>query len=952
MDKNKYYFWISFLYHLPPKRTYMSEYQSEAEIEAELYEHFKHYIQDNDTPFEEPTLQQTTNSGKRSDIYIKSLTKESVVIEVKSDDDDKYLLDEENIKQARNYAEEYGHSTFILTNSKDLFLFDYDDEYDISEIDNYYLNLRKYNFKEIPSKVLAAVEELYENGKLPEQKEKEQIIGILRTFHSHTYPTYKKLIEQEYAKNREFKNKFDTWVEKNDYTGLDKDEQIDVLAKQHTYALTNRLLFYKVLRDNNIGEEHGVILDEIDIQGESRGLQNKVEAQFNKVTENINYEPIFNIEDDIFELIPHSKRTDKDFKQLLKNFRQFNLTDVEEDLIGELYEELIPSSERKKLGQFYTPAPIAETITKWTLSTHSVDDNKMPRVLDPACGSRTFPVEVYKELENKYDSPHQDIIDNISVCDINRFPLHLTGINLTSQNITESTNHIDSTHGSFFDYPEPEEKGKFDAVVGNPPYINSKRIPNKDAFREHLKQYNPDGNKVPEYHSGTKEISKRSDAFVYFVTNAMRYLKDGGRLGFIIPSVWMDTKYGVDFRQFLFDNTKIKSVISFSSRVFEDADVNSCILLLEKCSVDSERNNNTVDFINVNKSIHPDDLVSAIEFQTDINGSYNYESLDSYNVYTTKQNKLKKKFKWSQLLNTPENLINLFESENVSRLGEFADVSSGIKTGGLTFFCPSEEEINSFGIEDKFLEVCASKGKHITKNTTAKQELDEYIINIQWFVEKYDIGSITELKDKLEELSYTGILRYIEYGEEQEYHTNNTMKRRDIWCELDGITKPDIIHRKMMGGSIQQTLNNDNIVVTNNYYCINIDEYNDKMIYSILNSYSYNIIIELYSQKSTGSSIELQARTVRNIPFLNLDALSEEQEERLEESYENILNDEYQGIADEVVLELLGMEDELSVDELESIQKALVKARVEGVEPEVLLDKGTNEEAGAFDEFV
>ena len=66
----------------------------------------------------------------------------------------------------------------------------------------------------------------------------------------------------------------------------------------------------------------------------------------------------------------------------------------------------------------------------------------------------------------------------------------------------------------------------------------------------------------------------------------------------------------------------------------------------------------------------------------------------------------------------------------------------------------------------------------------------------------------------------------------------------------------------------------------------------------------------------------------------------------------NILNDDYRGIADEVILELLGMENEISVEELETIQNALVKSRIEGIEPDVLLNKGVYKEAGAFKEFV
>lgn len=66
----------------------MLEYNNESEIEAEFYNHFKEYIQNNDVPFEKPTLQKHTESGKISDIYIQSVLKQGLVIELKYDGTD------------------------------------------------------------------------------------------------------------------------------------------------------------------------------------------------------------------------------------------------------------------------------------------------------------------------------------------------------------------------------------------------------------------------------------------------------------------------------------------------------------------------------------------------------------------------------------------------------------------------------------------------------------------------------------------------------------------------------------------------------------------------------------------------------------------------------------------------------------------------------------------------
>jgi type I restriction-modification system DNA methylase subunit len=74
------------------------------------------------------------------------------------------------------------------------------------------------------------------------------------------------------------------------------------------------------------------------------------------------------------------------------------------DIVGFIYEDLIPGEERHQLGQFYTPKPIAELIVKWCV--RSPDD----RVLDPGCGSGTFLVEAYKRLaELKLKKPWSEV---------------------------------------------------------------------------------------------------------------------------------------------------------------------------------------------------------------------------------------------------------------------------------------------------------------------------------------------------------------------------------------------------------------------------------------------------------------------------------------------------------------------------------------------------------------
>jgi len=62
------------------------------------------------------------------------------------------------------------------------------------------------------------------------------------------------------------------------------------------------------------------------------------------------------------------------------------------DVLGRLYEELVPQEERRRLGEFYTPKPIAEFMVAWAVR------GKNAEVLDPGVGSGTFLVEAVRRL--------------------------------------------------------------------------------------------------------------------------------------------------------------------------------------------------------------------------------------------------------------------------------------------------------------------------------------------------------------------------------------------------------------------------------------------------------------------------------------------------------------------------------------------------------------------------
>jgi tRNA1(Val) A37 N6-methylase TrmN6 len=95
---------------------------------------------------------------------------------------------------------------------------------------------------------------------------------------------------------------------------------------------------------------------------------------------------------------------------------------------------------------------------------------------------------------------------------------------------------------------------KFDFVVGNPPYV---RIQNLKEARE---LYNID------YYETRHQ---NYDIYVLFLERGLKWLKEGGKLGFICPSRFTSTEYGVKLREFLAKNYLIEQIIDFKILIEE-----------------------------------------------------------------------------------------------------------------------------------------------------------------------------------------------------------------------------------------------------------------------------------------------------------------------------------------------------------------------------------------------
>ena len=122
-------------------------------------------------------------------------------------------------------------------------------------------------------------------------------------------------------------------------------------------------------------------------------------------------------------------------------------------------------------------------------------------------------------------------------------------------------------HTWFRDVFEREDKGGFDIVIGNPPYIQLQANGSLLATRY--------------AEAGYTTFDKRGDIYSLFYELARRLLAPGGHFCYITSNKWMRAAYGAATRRFLAaEDTDVLQLLDFAgTRIFENATVDVNILL-------------------------------------------------------------------------------------------------------------------------------------------------------------------------------------------------------------------------------------------------------------------------------------------------------------------------------------------------------------------------------------
>lgn len=112
------------------------------------------------------------------------------------------------------------------------------------------------------------------------------------------------------------------------------------------------------------------------------------------------------------------------------------------------------------------------------------------------------------------------------------------------------------------EFPEVFEKGGFDIVIGNPPYVTR-------GLTHEIKDYINNNFQTAEY---------QVDLYVSFMEKAVLITKNGGYNSFIVPNSWLKNLRMSKCREFMLNALNLLSIVR-TNNVFEDASVDTLIYI-------------------------------------------------------------------------------------------------------------------------------------------------------------------------------------------------------------------------------------------------------------------------------------------------------------------------------------------------------------------------------------
>ncbi|MCU8009940.1 N-6 DNA methylase [Shewanella sp. SM87] len=401
----------------------------------------------------------------------------------------------------------------------------------------------------------------------------------------------------------------------------------------------------------------------------------------------------------------------------------------------------VEQTSQKLRGGYYTPQNLADYVTQWVLSTNPAT------ILEPSCGDGVF----VQALANN------DCDKNIN---LSCFELFDTEASKALERCKlNSLSNASVTEGDFLVWANEQikkQKSIFDGVLGNPPFIRYQFL--EKNFQEQAQLV---------FEQLGLKFTKHTNAWVPFLLSSLALLKQGGRMGMVIPSEISHVMHAQSLRSYL-GRVCSKIVIIDPKEIWFEGTLQGAVIILAEKKKDISVASQGVGIVSVSGyDFLQDDPNVLFDAAVGING----ETVQG---------------KWTKAtldIDELQLIKKIIAHPNVRQFKDIAKVDVGIVTGANKYFLVDNETVESYELE-RFAYPMFGRSQHCPGIVYDKyQHLEN---------QKQGLPTNFLYIDKEYENLSERVKDYIELGEAEEYHKRYKCRIRKPWFKVPSVYSTEI----------------------------------------------------------------------------------------------------------------------------------------------------------------
>jgi adenine-specific DNA methylase len=465
-----------------------------------------------------------------------------------------------------------------------------------------------------------------------------------------------------------------------------------------------------------------------------------------------------------------------------------------------------PASEIKRRGGYYTPEALAAVLAEWVAPAG-------PRLLEPSCGDGA----ILRLLPGGADVTAVELVPEEAAA---------------ARRAAPRATVLD---GDFFDWFGPDRAGRFDGVAGNPPFIRFQHWTEPTRSRA-----------LALMRSVGMRPTRLTNAWVPFVVAGTLALREGGRLGLVVPAELLQVTYAAQLRAFLVDEFAELTAVTFRRLLFAGV-LQEVVLLLGVRGAGPARIR--VSEVDDAAAMPSPETIAAVPHAPALRH-------DSE--------------KWTKYLLEPDGIDALRRARalpDVMRLGTLADVDVGVVTGRNRFFVLRPSNVAAQTLHGH-VRPLVSRSAHVRGIRFSEADLAA--------LAHEDARCRLLAVDPALELGDDDALRaYVRDGETDGVHTGYKCSIRKRWWVVPSVWSPDAFLLRQIHDHPRVIANLTGATATDTIHRVRMRNGTAPaaLAAASINSMTF-AFAEVMGRSYGGGVLELEPREAEALPFPDPRALS------------------------------------------------------------------------------